>query len=547
MPDVPANLAAEVAALRRLVGLASGAPSFAFALCNAPALRREIIAQVEDAGIGVATLSVDTLDPVAKARAAVPTDHHGAVFITGLELLRSEANPDSAAVLGRLNRSRERWRSAFPDQLLVFWGSEQSWLRILQDAPDFRAWISHELDFTDPAKVTELTPERADRRAVPAAAESARRAAALSERLASGADLPPLQRLHLIRELLRLAPAGKDVAAIAQTGVTQALQGIRQRASADSKDMGAQRDLMVALGGVADSYLELGDSPAARRHYQEALSIAIGLAARDPANVEGQRDLSVSYNKLGDVQMAQGDLHGAKASYEAAMTVRSQIAAGAPAYTQWQRDLSVSHNKLGDVQMAQGDLHGAKASYEAAMTVTIRLAEGDPKNTQWQRDLSVSHSKLGDVQMAQGDLHGAKASYVAAKTVTTRLAAGDPNNTQWQRDLSVSHSQLGDVQMSQGDLHEAEVSLEAAMTIAARLVAGASSNTEWQRDLFMCYVQRASVEQRAGQVARALGFFEQALPITEHLAALDPTNATWQQDLRLCRADVARLQAAIKG
>ena len=329
MPEIPAHLAAEAAALRRLIGLASGSPAFAFAVCNTPGLRRDIIAQVPSADVAVADLPADTLDPVATARALIPEGHPGAAFITGLERLLSEANPDSAAFLARLNRSRERWRSAFPARLLVFWVSDQAFLRILQAAPDFRAWVSHELDFTEPATGM-VASARTERAPVLSTEEAARRAAAISARLAIGSALPPVPRLALIRELLRLAPAGEAVRALVEEGIDEALLSLRQRVSEHPEESGALRDLTGALHQVADSYVELGNSSAALRRYHEALTIRERLAASDPGNAGWQRDLSVSLNKLGELAVAQGDLAGALERFTESKAIRERLAASDP-------------------------------------------------------------------------------------------------------------------------------------------------------------------------------------------------------------------------
>ncbi len=491
MPDLTTSFASEIAALRRLVHLSSGTPAFAFALCNLPAVRQEVIAQFISPEVAVADLPAGTVDPVATARALIPEAHCGALFVTGMETLLSDAHPDSAGQIARLNRSRERWRHSFPSQLLVFWLSEQALLRILREAPDFRAWVSHELDFIEPL----AAPAPAEHRTAPVSAEAVRRAAALTARLAGGEELPPMQRLSLIRELLRLGPASPEAAALAEEGIQQSLHHLRQRALA-SGDHHAQRDLEIALDDVADSYLELGHSHAALRHYEESHAIAERLAASDPANAAWQRDLSVSLNKLGDLAVAQGDLAGALRSFSESKSIAERIATSAPTNAAWQRDLSISHSKLGDLAVAQGDLAGALRSFSESKSIFERLAASDPTNAEWQRDLSVSLEKLGELAVAQGDLAGALRSLSESKSIRERLAASDPANAAWQRDLFYSG-----------------------------------------------WVIAAKVYEPQQRWAEALALAEQALAISERLAATDSTNVMWQKDVQVSRAQVARLRA----
>ena len=105
----------------------------------------------------------------------------------------------------------------------------------------------------------------------------------------------------------------------------------------------------------------------------------------------------MSNNKIGDVLVAQGDGPGALAAYQAGLTIAEGLAKRDPANTQWQRDLSVSNNKIGDVLVAQGDGPGALAAYQAGLTIAEGLAKRDPANTQWQVDVAVSCAKLGSL------------------------------------------------------------------------------------------------------------------------------------------------------
>jgi hypothetical protein len=79
------------------------------------------------------------------------------------------------------------------------------------------------------------------------------------------------------------------------------------------------------------------------------ITIAEGLAKRDPANTEWQRDLFVSKAKIGDVLLAQGDGPGALAEYQAGLTIAEGLAKRVPANTKWQVDVAVSYAKLGSL------------------------------------------------------------------------------------------------------------------------------------------------------------------------------------------------------
>lgn len=533
MSEIPASLSAETAALRRLAGLSHGTPAFAFAVCNRPALRHDLIAALlPDTGAAVAALPANTADPVVAALALIPSGHAGPVFVTGLDVLLSEASADAAAFAGRLNRSRERWRQVFPAHLLVFWVSGQALVRIFQDAPDFRAWFSHELDFTEESALAPAPAAVPRTTATPLApAEAARRAEALAARLTASDDLPPLQRLAVVSELLRLAPAGAEVGDLVETSIGEALQLIRQRAAAKPQNSSAQRDLSLALDHVAGARLEMGQSSAALRLYQEAKAIDERLVASDPANAEWQRDLSVTLASLGDVAVAQGDLASAFHCFTEQNAISKRLVASDTANTEWQRDLSVSLNKLSNLALARGDTDGALSYLTESQTIRERLAASDPANASWQRDLSVTLNKLGDLAVDRGDLIEALRNYTLSKTSAEHLAASDRANAVWQHDLSVSLEKLGDLAVTQGDLARAMQWRTESQTLRERLAFTDPANAVWQRDLAVSLHKLGDLVVAQGDLDGAMRRFTECQAILKRLAKSDPSSAALQRDL----------------
>ena len=65
-----------------------------------------------------------------------------------------------------------------------------------------------------------------------------------------------------------------------------------------------------------------GDPAAARRFYEDGLTIAKRLADAAPENADYARDLSVSYERLGDLAMSGGDPAAARRYYEDGLTIR---------------------------------------------------------------------------------------------------------------------------------------------------------------------------------------------------------------------------------
>lgn len=505
MSDLSPSFSREIAALRRLVELSSGTPSFAFALCNKPTERRRIITEMLSPQIAVAELPADTVDPVATARALVLAEHRGAVFVTGLENLLSEAHPDSTGHIARINRSRERWRASFPAQLVVFWLSEQALLRILREAPDFRAWVSHDLEFIDPpiALSSEKQPEPSVTSAFWADDPPARRVVLIKESLSDNENLPPMLRLSLIRELLSRAPADKEAKALIEHGIRKSLDNIRQRAD-NIHDVQAQQDSKLALDEVADIYRELGESQAALRHYKEAHAIAVSFYASDPTNAEWQGHLSVSLDRLGNLAKAQDSPVEAMHYYREERTIIQRLSGNDPGNAKRQHDLSLLLNKIGDLAMADDNLTEATQYYKEQKTIAERLCASDPANVAWQSDLSVLLGKLGEVALAHGDMAEALHYLTEEKIIAERMDASNPTDPQSPLGVYNSQIKFGIVSFVIGELEKANGYFSGSLGIARKQAAAEPANAVWHYNLCVSLV-------RLGYFAVAVGGLTDAI------------------------------------
>jgi len=95
-----------------------------------------------------------------------------------------------------------------------------------------------------------------------------------------------------------------------------------------------------------------GRHRAAARHladalsaYQDAATIAAGLAKADPNNVQSQRDVTFVDERLGNVQVAQGNLTAALASYRASLAAADTLARANPSNAKLQHDVAFFEQK----------------------------------------------------------------------------------------------------------------------------------------------------------------------------------------------------------
>src|SRR5580693_5431532 len=77
-----------------------------------------------------------------------------------------------------------------------------------------------------------------------------------------------------------------------------------------------------ALGEMAESLQEIGDTAGALSAAEQARQILAALVAASPNNNDWQRDLAVTYDRVGNVRLAQNHLAEALASYRSSFAIR---------------------------------------------------------------------------------------------------------------------------------------------------------------------------------------------------------------------------------
>ena len=113
------------------------------------------------------------------------------------------------------------------------------------------------------------------------------------------------------------------------------------------------------------------------------LKIHRRLSGAAPENADYARDLSVSYNKLGDLARSGGDPAAARRYYEDGLTIAKRLADAAPENADYARGLSISYDRLGDLARSGGDPAAARRYYEDGLKIRKRLADAAPENADY--------------------------------------------------------------------------------------------------------------------------------------------------------------------
>ena len=254
-----------------------------------------------------------------------------------------------------------------------------------------------------------------------------------------------------------------------------------------------------------------GDLAAARKAFEESLTITQRLSAADPSDAELQHDVALMHVKIGEVLQGQGDLSAAVKSFADGAALFRQLAAAAPADAKAQQSLVGTLEDTSGALAAQGDLAGARKALDEANSIMRRLVAADPANAKEQENLLGTLLLAGPVMIRQGRLADARQAYEEAVAGARRLAQDDQASARRQTLLASAQGQLAYVLDAQGDLAAAQGAYQEALAVYRRLAAADPTNIEFQDGVAWALGSTGGVLARRGDIAGARKAFEEAL------------------------------------
>ena len=213
----------------------------------------------------------------------------------------------------------------------------------------------------------------------------------VSVRLEAEAPAPTLSS----QRTLAAPSADISLAALASTAdelpaLRQAVEALRQRASAYPDDLDIKQALAIQIGRLGDTLHRSGSTQNAVQAYLETRALLEHLIAIKPDIAGIQANLAVTYERLGDLMTALGQGDEARDYFLKALDIAQRLAQAEPQRADYQRDLSVSYERLGDLMTALGQGDEARDYFLKRLAIAQRLAQAEPQRADYQRDLIVS-------------------------------------------------------------------------------------------------------------------------------------------------------------
>jgi len=337
------------------------------------------------------------------------------------------------------------------------------------------------------------------------------------------------------------------------------------------------------LGDISGNpqYPNIGDTPAARLHYQRAEDLsrrALALRADDPKLALG---LALTLSARGTFAFWDDDLKLSEASYRAAIKLYDAELKRKPSTAlSLQRDSAVVG--LGDVQHWNSQLKEALATYDSVCNLRVKQAATDPEiidfagNCHTRRadtlawlerypeatreiDLAlaidVAHMKKApdDNHYAHGyittqskrgeilDWSGRKEEALDAMSkgleVAERMARSDPNDLRSARNVALMHSNRGDVLLAMKRTDEAIADYRTGLQANVALQKRAPTQSEYQRDVAASNKRVGMAYFQNGQGLQSAEHLDIALKYARERYKESPDSATVRRDLAVALGD----------
>jgi serine/threonine-protein kinase len=248
-----------------------------------------------------------------------------------------------------------------------------------------------------------------------------------------------------------------------------------------------------------------------------------------------------SLSQIGEVRMEQGNLEAALEAFEESLSRATSLAARDPLNGAWQKGLGEAHFWVGLVLWKRGDVDGALEEFRAYRNISEALVAREPESDEWQLELAYGHTNIGNVYEFKGELEEAIAEYSAALEIKEALAERDPDDADRQHSLTVTHEDIGGLLQSVGRYEEAEEHFRNAVSVKRTLVERQPLDVNLLASLGVGLHMLGYLLEAKGDVDGALAQYREDLEIVERLAVRDPSNSSWKRGVAITRSKIGSL------
>jgi non-specific serine/threonine protein kinase/serine/threonine-protein kinase len=312
--------------------------------------------------------------------------------------------------------------------------------------------------------------------------------------------------------------------------VDHALRYLDDLSHESRNDLALQHELGDAYAKIGDvqgrpEFPNLGQTTAALRSYQKAVSILRSASEAAPDSTLILRDLIVVTQRMADLLGAMGRHEDALKNALSARERIVSVLARRPDDLLFQGDLCVACDHLIDLKLAVADTAGALEECVTNVALAEKLWHAIPAEPECRRGVLIATAKMANLRGMRGERDSALVCYLRSEELARVAVAALPNNTDASRDLSIVYGMHGLFLADGGDVDSAIVVYGRGMKITEDLIGTDPANALQEADLAQGHYELGTILVKGRRYHDAERRFTEAFEHYGRLAAADTTNA----------------------
>jgi len=347
------------------------------------------------------------------------------------------------------------------------------------------------------------------------------------------------------------------------------------------------------LGDISGNpqYPNIGDTPAARKHYQRAEELSRRAVSLKPDDRMLKLGLAITLSARGTFAYWDDDLKLAESSFRGAIPLFAAEIKRNPD----NKELSLQHDSavigLGDVQHWNGQLKEALATYdsvcnarvikaakdpgllgsagichtrradtlawlerypEAAREIDLALAideanmKKSPADNHYAHGYVVTQGKRGEILDWSGKKEEALDAMSKGLAVAEKMAITDPEDVRSARNVAQMHSKRGDVLLAMKRTDEAIRDYQAGLDANIALQKRAPGQSEYRRDVASSNKRVGMAYLQAGRGLEAARHLDEALKYSREKYIANPEAPGIRRDLAVALGDRVLVTGSLK-
>jgi tetratricopeptide (TPR) repeat protein len=318
----------------------------------------------------------------------------------------------------------------------------------------------------------------------------------------------------------------------------RSVQSLRRALLLKPGDSNASLELARSLSSQAGFLFWASELPAAQKAYEEAIPIFESAYAKQPS-VRVERDIAAAIIGLGDVLFWNSELEQALATYNRAC-----------------KKLLANRSQALDVLDAQATCHARRADAlawlerydEAAADIAKAVAiyaaryQSEPANLNMAHSYVVVLIKQGEIMGWHGKPTAAFGVFTRALEVAGKISDADPTDQRAARDLAMARSKRGDALQEQKQYAGALADFRASLDIYTQLWKRDPAQAEHERDMAISNKSLGMALVASGDLVGAVPYLDAEMAVMRRRWEKAPTQAWARRDLAIALED--RIEAA---